>query len=177
MSAAKVGKAAKPAPAPPAEPGAAPPAGKGGRRKLILLAIPAVLAALGAGLWFTGILPPLLGMGPKKAATHAADKPALPVFVEVPEIVANLDAGGGRAVYVKLHARLQIARAADEVAIKAMMPRILDLFQTYLRDIRPAELRGSAGSYRLREEMIARANIAVAPVRVTDVLFTEMLIQ
>jgi flagellar FliL protein len=57
------------------------------------------------------------------------------------------------------------------------MPRVLDMFQTYLREIRPEELRGSAGTWRLREELIARANIAVAPARVTDVLFTEMLIQ
>jgi flagellar FliL protein len=57
------------------------------------------------------------------------------------------------------------------------MPRLLDLFQTYLREMRPEELRGSAGTWRLREELIARANIAIAPARVTDVLFTELLIQ
>ena len=57
------------------------------------------------------------------------------------------------------------------------MPRILDLFQTYLRDMRPEDLRGSAGTYRLREELIARGTIAVAPAHITDVLFTEMLVQ
>jgi flagellar FliL protein len=57
------------------------------------------------------------------------------------------------------------------------MPRLLDLFQTYLREMRPEELRGSAGTWRLREELIARANIAIAPARVTDVLFTELLVQ
>jgi flagellar FliL protein len=57
------------------------------------------------------------------------------------------------------------------------MPRLLDLFQTYLRDMRPDELRGSAGTYRLREELIARADIAIAPAHVQNVLFTEMLIQ
>jgi flagellar FliL protein len=41
----------------------------------------------------------------------------------------------------------------------------------------PDEVRGSAGTYRLREELIARANAAVAPARVVDVLFTEMLVQ
>ena len=46
------------------------------------------------------------------------------------------------------------------------MPRLQDLFQTYLREMRPEELRGSAGTYRLREELIARANVAVAPARV-----------
>ena len=57
------------------------------------------------------------------------------------------------------------------------MPRLQDLFQTYLREMRPEELRGSAGTWRLREELIARANLAAAPGHVVDVLFTEMLIQ
>ena len=57
------------------------------------------------------------------------------------------------------------------------MPRLLDMFQTYLREMRPDELRGSAGTYRLREELIARANVAVMPVKVNDVLFTQILIQ
>jgi flagellar FliL protein len=43
--------------------------------------------------------------------------------------------------------------------------------------MRPDELRGSAGSYRLREELMARANIAVAPARVTEILFIELLVQ
>jgi flagellar FliL protein len=57
------------------------------------------------------------------------------------------------------------------------MPRIQDLFQTYLRDMRPEELRGSEGSYRLREELITRASVAAAPARVTDVLFVELMIE
>lgn len=190
--------------------GAAPPAAKsGGRKKLILLAVPVLLAVIGAGLWFSGILPPLLGMGPKPAGAHgeaghgaagqgqgqgqaghgaaadaghgegAAAKPATvaPSYVEMPEIVTNLNAGPRRTSYVKLRSKLELARAEDIEAAKAAMPKLLDLFQTYLREMRPEELRGSAGTYRLREELIARANIALAPARVVDVLFTEMLIQ
>ena len=166
--------------------GAAPSGGKGGKKKLILLAAPALLAALLAGLWFSGVLPSLLGMGKdaKPAAeTHPADQPSEaaaakpPVFVELPEIVANLNTAGKRASFVKLHARIEIARAEDQAVVAAAMPRLLDLFQTYLREMRPEELRGSAGTWRLREELIARANLAAAPAHVVDVLFTEMLIQ
>jgi len=170
----------------------------GGRRKLVILAVPVLLAAIGAGLWFGGILPPLLSMGgkPHSAAAHgakageaaangaasgadgqAAAKVPAPVYLEMPEIIANLNAGPRRASYVKLHTRLELARPEDVEAVKAAMPRLLDLFQTYLREMRPEELRGSAGTYRLREELIGRANVAVAPARVVDVLFTEMLIQ
>lgn len=162
------------------------PTKKGGKKKLIMLALPLVLVGVIAGLWFGGILPPLLGMGAKpepKAEMHPADKPAEtaavkpPSFVEIPELIANLNSAGRRASFVKLKARIEVAKAEDQPVVLAAMPRILDLFQTYLREMRPEELRGSAGIWRLREELIARANIAVAPAQVTDVLFTEMLIQ
>lgn len=162
------------------------PAKTGGKnkKKLMLLAIPVVLVGVVAGLWFAGILPPLLGMGPKpKAEMHPADQPAAeaklkpPTFIEVPELIANLNTQGKRQIFVKLKARIELARGDDEMAVQVAMPRIVDLMQTYLREMRPEELRGSAGTWRLREELIARANIAVAPARVVDVLFTEMLIQ
>ena len=57
------------------------------------------------------------------------------------------------------------------------MPRLLDLYTTYLREMRPEELRGSSGTQRLREELIARANLVLAPARVNDILFTELLVQ
>lgn len=171
----------------PARDGEAPKKG-GGKKKLLLLAIPVVLAAIGAGLWFGGILPPLLGMGADKHAADAPAKPSdpnaaaetpttAPTFFEVPEIIANLNAGARRNVFIKLKAKLELSKPEDQAAVTAALPRVLDMFQTYLRETRPEELRGSAGTYRLREELIARANIAAAPARVVDVLFTEMIVQ
>ena len=153
-----------------------------GRKKLLLLAFPLLLAGVGAGLWFGGILPPLMGMGGSAkhnagAEEKAAKEAKLPSFLEMPDIVANLNAGPRRAVYLKLQVRLELGKAEDEPAVRAVMPRLMDLFQTYLRDMSPEELRGSEGSYRLREELINRANVATAPVEVRDVLFTQMLIQ
>jgi flagellar FliL protein len=169
---------------PPAD--AAPPK-KGGGKKLLLLAVPLLLIGAVAGLWFGGVLPPLLGMGeakpaegehaaaiPKEAPT-ASSKP--PVFLDLPEIVANLNAGPRRTGFVKLRAKLELASTDDQPVVTAAMPRLLDLFQTYLREMRPEELRGAIGTYRLREELIARADIAVAPAHVVNVLFTEMLVQ
>jgi flagellar FliL protein len=171
-------------------------AGSGGRRRLLLLAIPVLLAGIGAALWFGGVLPPLLGMGKKQDAHDGADAAAggghgqgesaagkeavrkAPTFVELPEMIANLNAAPGRrSSYVKLRARVELARPEDAALVQAAMPRLLDLFQTYLREMRPDELRGSAGTWRLREELLARANLAVAPARVVDVLFTELLMQ
>lgn len=163
----------------------------GGKKKLLLIALPVVLIGAGAGLWFTGILPGLLGMNPppppaaEGEGAAQAQAPRPPAFFEMPEIITNLNAPGRRPVFVKLRSKLEITRAEDSAAIQTAMPRLLDLFQTHLREMRPEELRGSAGTQRLREELVARANIAVAPPagstqpapRITDVLFTEILVQ
>ena len=165
---------------------------KGGKKKLILIAAPVLLVVILAGLWFSGILPGLLGMSHAAAKTdtksegktegkaegkEAAATPHVPVFVELPDMVTNLNAPGRRPIFVKLKARIELAKPEDQAVFAAAQPRVVDLFQTYLREMRPEELRGSAGTYRLREELIARANIAVAPARVVDVLFSELLVQ
>jgi flagellar FliL protein len=67
--------------------------------------------------------------------------------------------------------------AADVGAVEAVVPRVVDQFQTYLRELRVKDLRGSAGMYRLQMELLWRVNQAAAPVKVKDVLFQEMLIQ
>ena len=153
----------------------AAPSKKGGKRKLLMILLPVALLAGGAGLWFTGVLPAVLG-AKHEAEPKEAARPA-PVFIELPEMVANLNAGGRRTSFIKLKARLELAKASDLAAFTDAQPRIIDMFQTYLREVRPEELRGSAGTYRLREELIARAGIAAAPAKVVDVLFTEMLVQ
>ncbi len=156
---------------------AATPA-RGGKKKLLLIVLaPLLVGGTGAGVWFSGLLG---GHGHKEAAAAAkaeAAKPQAPVFVELPEIVANLNAGPKRNSFIKLKVKLEAAKPDDVAAITAAMPRLLDLFQTYLRETRPEEMRGSASTYRLREELLNRAEDAVAPAHVSDVLFTDMLIQ
>ena len=169
------------APDPTADTAAEEAAAKGGgKKKLILLAVPLLLGSVGAGLWFSGIIPKMLGKGETSQAHATAPAPeesSVPVFVELPESVANLNSGTRKTVYVKLKTRLEVASAADSVKIQAAMPKILDMFQTYILEMRPEELRGSSGTYRLREELVARAQLAAAPARVRDVLFVEVLIQ
>jgi flagellar FliL protein len=165
------------APAKTADPeGTDAPAAKGGKKKLLLIAVPVLLIGAGGGLWFMGMLPFLGGK-------HAEEKPhetaavTAPVYVELPQIVANLNAGPRRTSFVKLQAKLELSKPEDVAAYTAAQPKVMDLFQTYLRDMRPEELRGSIGTYRLREQLMARASLAAAPARVVDVLFTELLVQ
>jgi flagellar protein FliL len=160
----------------PDETAEAPPK-KGGKGKLILLAVPVVLLLAGAGLWFSGILPHMLGMDKHEEHAKEAAKPVPPTYIDVPEMVANLNSNSRKPSYVKLSARIEVPKPEDAEKVKAALPRLQDMMQTYLREMRPEELRGSAGTYRLREELLVRANAAVAPAKVSDVLFTQMLVQ
>jgi len=152
-----------------------PVAKSGSKRKLLLIAAVLLLAGGGGAAWFTGLLPHLL----HREEPHVVEvkAPAALVFLDLPDIIANLNAGPRRTAFIKLKAKLELSRPEDQAIIQSAMPRVLDLFQSYLREMRPEELRGTAGTYRLREELIARTNIAAHPARVLNVLFTELLVQ
>jgi flagellar FliL protein len=157
----------------PASPAPGRAGAAGGLRRKLLIAAVAALAVGGVGIAYaSGLVDKLT---PARSANAAGS--GTPGSFDLPEIVSNLNAGGRRTAFVRIKARLELASKSDEPAVLAAQPRIQDLFQTYLRDMRPEELRGSAGTYRLREELIARANIAVAPARVTEILFIELLVQ
>jgi flagellar protein FliL len=179
MSGKSPSKRPEPAEEQEAAPGDPPPEKQaGGKKKLIILiAAPVLLIGISAGLWFSGLAPKLLGMRHGDAGTLEASKNDVPIFVDLPDMIANLAGPPGKPYYIKLQARLEIAKQDDADKVKQAMPRLQDMFQTYLREMRPEDLRGSAGIYRLREELLGRANVALAPIRVTDILFTQLLIQ
>lgn len=99
-----------------------------------------------------------------------------PIILGIPSIVSNLDNGDGRPVYVKLTAKVEISGARDEASLQNMIPRVQDIFQTYLHETRPQDIRGD-GIYRLREAMIRRLRAELTPLQVTNLYLVEFLIQ
>jgi flagellar protein FliL len=167
-----------PSPPPKTDETVAAPPKKASKYKLIIMvAVPVILLLIGAGSWFTGMLPHALGMDKHDEHTEEAAKSVPPSYVDVPEMVANLNSANHKPSYVKMTARIEVPKPEDAEKVRAALPRLQDMMQTYLREMRPEELRGSAGTYRLREELLVRANAAVAPAKVSDVLFTQMLVQ
>jgi flagellar FliL protein len=154
--------------------GAAAPAP--GRRKPFIVAAGglALVAAVGAGLYFTGVVDRLIGHT-KQVAEVVVAPPA--VFFDLPDLLVNLNTMGRKPSFLKLSVSLELERGQDLPRLQAVMPRIIDNFQVYLRELRVEDLRGSGGIYRLREELLTRVNAATAPVKVVDVLFKEMLVQ
>ena len=110
---------------------------------------------------------------------HAeAPAPKPPVFVDVPDMLVNLvGLPGERVQYLKVRVVLEVKEEKQVEAIKPTLPRVTDIFQTYLRELRPSDLNGSAGLFRLKEELTRRVNVAVAPTQVNAVLFKEIVVQ
>ncbi|SHH61393.1 flagellar basal body-associated protein FliL [Bradyrhizobium erythrophlei] len=110
---------------------------------------------------------------------HAeAPPPKPPSFVEVPDMMVNLaGAPGERVQYLKVKLVLEVKEEKQVEAIKPSMPRVTDIFQSYLRELRPGDLNGSAGLFRLKEELTKRVNVALAPNQINAVLFKEVIIQ
>ena len=92
-------------------------------------------------------------------------------------MIVNLSGEGKHPNFLKVKISLELADEKDLPLMDTLKPRIVDSFQVYLRELRIEDLRGSAGLYRLREELLMRVTEAAQPVRVRDVLFQEMLVQ
>jgi flagellar FliL protein len=142
--------------------------------KLILMTLGGlvVIAAIGGGGYY------FFFDGKSEKATAANQvKPA--VFMDMPEVLVNLSNTGAteRTQYLKVKVVLELPDQEMTGQIQPVMPRLMDTFQTYLRELRPTDLDGSAGLYRLKEELTRRVNAAIAPSRINAVLFKEIVIQ
>ena len=157
-----------------AEGGAADAAAAAPKGKLkLIIAVAGVLVILGGGAgWF------FFFRHHGEEAHAEAPPPKPPTFVEVPDLLVNLvGAPGERVQYLKVKVVLEVKEEKQAEAIKPSLPRVTDIFQTYIRELRPSDLNGSAGLFRLKEDLTRRVNAAVAPNQVSAVLFKEVVIQ
>lgn len=114
----------------------------------------------------------------KDSAESESAHPADAVFMKIPDLIVNLaSSGSGPQRYLRLSVQLELANEEDEKKVEMVLPRVIDQFQTYLRELRVEDLKGSKGIYRLQMELLARVNAAASPVEVKDILFQEILIQ
>ena len=148
------------------------PAPKRKLKLMIAAAAVLVMVAVVAASWFLFFRHPADEM-------HAEAAPAKPpVFLEVPDMPVNLSGPPGERVqYLKVKVVLELKEERQVEAIKPTMPRLTDIFQTYLRELRASDLNGSAGLFRLKEELTRRVNTVISPSQVNAVLFKEIVIQ
>lgn len=163
---------------------------------VIAIAVPSILYLTG---FFGNKNAPVIGEGGEQSATeeggdHASSaegaggedggeggedghgKP-LSVYYDMEEFVVNLNVGNERPSFLKMTVSLELANELQIPRIEEKMPRIRDSFQIFLRELRQEDLQGSAGIYRLREELLLRVNKVTYPAKVNDILFKEILVQ
>lgn len=148
------------------------PSKASGKKKLILIGgVVALLAAGGGGFFF-------YQKSKAAAATQVAVK-KVPFFYDMPEMTANLamQPGQERPIFLRIKVSLELEDQKMVAQITPLLPRVVDNFQVYLRELRPSDLEGSAGIYRLREELVRRVNAAVYPARIETILFKDVLVQ
>lgn len=111
-----------------------------------------------------------------KSAGVVTEGPDGVIFYTMPDLVANIQTSDGRSTFLKLKLTFELE---DEQAVELLepnAPRLKDMFTAFLRELRPEDLQGSAGSYNLRMEILRRVNLVIAPAKVRAVLIEEMLV-
>jgi len=144
------------------------------KKKLPIMLIAMVAAAVvllggGAAAYFFFFSAP-------KEESHVAAMPETFIF-NLPTMTVNLSGEGDHAQFMKLTVALEVANEEVMTEIQPRMAKVMDAFQVYLRELRKSDLEGSAGIYRLKEELRRRVNIAIFPAQVESILFKEILVQ
>ncbi|MFN3513358.1 MAG: flagellar basal body-associated FliL family protein [Phenylobacterium sp.] len=167
------------------------PAKKKPPLKLLIIAGAAAVLVLGGGgtAAFLLLKPKPEAAGEKKAekkdkkgkegeklAGQLREGPEGVLFYTMPNVVVNMQTADGRATFLKLKLTLEVPDRGTVDTLEPNMPRLQDMFQTFLRELRPEDLQGSQGSYQLRMEIQRRVNLVIAPAKVNAVLIEEMLI-
>ncbi len=166
------------------------------KKKMIIIAaggFVGLLIVLGVVAFFMGWLDGLLGRHPDcatvaegdkgyeycaeelKKQKEAESKPGL--FIDVPDMIVNLSSTSKQPRFLKISVKIELTNKEDEAGFNEILPRVIDQFQSYLRELRIEDLRGSSGMYRLKLELLSRVRAVAPHIKVRDVLFQEILVQ
>ena len=141
---------------------------KPNKRKLMMVVAAAVVLLLGIGggaWWF------FAPAGEAKPPPASAEE-----LVDVPPMTVNLRSADGANHVLKVRVML-VPGTADKETIKARLPLVLDGLQPFLRELRPEDVAGAAATFRIKEEMLVRANAAIGEGAVRDVLIQDLVQQ
>lgn len=163
------------------------------KKAIIAVLVLVLLLGGGAAAYFTGMVDKLMGSGPvdctnvqegdenyetcaaQLAASVEATGPG--VFFTIPDMIVNLSSNAKQPRFLKISLKVELDKAEDQARFEAILPRVIDQFQTYLRELRIEDLRGSSGMYRMKIELLSRVRAAAPELKIRDVLFQEILVQ
>lgn len=148
------------------------PTKKSGRGMLFGLVAAVALGGGGFYATWSGLLP--VGTGGGHTATgHDAEPLGAIAFVPVPQLVISYGAGAGR--HLRFSAEIEVDDAYRK-DVELILPRILDVLNSYLRALELADLEDPAALVRLRAQMLRRVQVVAGDGRVRDILITEFVL-
>jgi flagellar FliL protein len=99
------------------------------------------------------------------------------IYVPAPEMIVNLRTPDGQSAFLKINFAIAAHDEAAGEMLQERMPEIRDALQPFLRELRPEDLAGSAGVFRIKEEMTRRVKDRVGPDKVDDILIQDLIQQ
>lgn len=167
-----------------AEDGAVPAKKSRFNKKMIIIGGAVVLLLIIGGVLAAMFLFKGEAKGEEAAAGEHAAAPAEgghgeagATYIDAPAMVVNLRGADGTARFLKIRFTLVPESAGKVEEIKAKLPAVVDAFQPFLRELRPEDLAGSAAVFRIKEEMLVRANGALGPGEIKDILIQDLIQQ
>lgn len=111
----------------------------------------------------------------EKLAGVVKEGPDGVVFYTMPDLSSNMQTADGRPSFLKLKVTFELPSEETVETLESNMPRLQDMFLTFMRELRHEDIAGSQGNYTLRLEIQRRVNLVIAPQKVNAVLIEEML--
>lgn len=137
------------------------------------------LAGAGGGFYavYAGLIPPPGGDShtgsPSSEPGSRTTAPDDTAFVAIDPVMISLADGSGE--HLRFRAQLEVA--PDQVGeVTRIMPRIVDVLNSYLRALENRDLRDPMALTRLRGQMLRRIGIVAGPDRVRDLLIMEFVL-
>jgi len=157
-----------------AEPEDADEKKSGGKKGLIFGLLGALLA--GGGGFYATYAGLILGSSTEAVAHTESDIPPLPeiAFIALDPMVVSLGEAA-RSNFLRFSAQLDVDPASEE-AVRLVLPRIVDVLNTYLRAVSEDELGKPASLERLRAQMLRRIQVVTEEGQVKDLLITEFVL-
>lgn len=142
----------------------------------LILGLILALAGGGGGFYATwsGMI-----LGPSDTATEVAQEEQLKglpdiAFVPVEPLTISMNDGDTKS-FLRFRAELEVP-AVYKSDVELLLPRVVDVLNSYLRALQTADIEGPAALIRLRSQMLRRIQIVTGQGRVNDLLVMEFVI-
>ena len=113
---------------------------------------------------------------PKKHGEKKGEKGGLGPTVKLPDFVVHLRNPEAER-YARMSFELEVGGEEEKGALSSAMPKVREVFISYLSDRTVEELRGSEGIERTKKELLARLEKDVEGSPVRGIYITDIVIQ